>query len=662
MAKIPELGGLLRRVFKTPTEQAFKDLPHNQKLATTLKGISSYKSYEPSLCDLFSPTEGPNLFEATFRDVIGEERQDPSLVLPFLYIVSNLIALIDSSIKLSLPAELNKINIQTEFNDDSIKVRSENNAEQVYEFSTNIRASHRNVPCNLMVGTKITEGQKYIQQILLTVDNRSTCLHPGYDFHPDFMDINALSGYFQDASEIEQGAFLFEKAKRLLELKANADLRDFVPPLFFMHPAQIQDEAVFNSRLDKLKQELPAYCNGTLADPKLIARSAHLAEGGKVALSKVFTSIPNLEMSYSAFKAAINQMQQDRFRLDRVNLSLRAWEKLSMNDLGSIVMPTIPAKYFIKIEPVVYNSDRASISEKPTPKKDQGDKVVSYEIKIFSNSGSGPGKLLYRSDLNNLTLVKLNEAGVLISDEQVKIISDFYSKLSSIYSGEFQEAEFLVGQDGYANNQNHNIHLVQTRDQAAIEKHPDDDVTAILKKYKIEPGNIRRDVQDVIKHLFLEKAIPIIVIDEQAALANGLSIEKYKKNLLQETSKLKEYQLFIKSLSRETHAGAQQLPFGHSRLVSCYEDLADASSYLWVTDPGNLCLSSTFHNLYYGPKSRNLTTVLNKGIETSDFVGDYDPKTGLCSNPKSPFDLIQHAMGRMVTGSSLEITEKILVA
>ncbi len=375
-------------------------------------------------------------------------------------------------------------------------------------------------------------------------------------------------------------------------------------------------------------------------------------------LSGIFTSIPNVEPNYDSFRAAVNSIKSDDRRLKRVNLGREDWEKIKMDDLGLIVMPQIQAKYFVKIEPVIYNNDRNAISATPVSKQSVETKNVDFEIKIFAAGANGPKDLLHRSSLKDLSQAQLMKLGTSVNPKQIEAIKSIYKQSSDIYSREYQETEMLLTDD--------KVYLVQTRDQAAVEKHPDDAISEKLRRYELRKHNLTDDNISLILKAFSNDFIPMIIVDERTALCRHIKdqglkgsevtteieeifVNEYKQRIGELASNLPRYQLFIKDLGITNHNGNLQAldDIGELGSISAYEDIVAGSEVCFSNDCHILRNGSRFHNLLFSPKSQRITVALPReiscfeGIYPGEKYGGYNPENGLLKNPESPQQLIQ---------------------
>ncbi len=625
------------------------------------------------LADLFSPISDFQLFE--------DIDSNPAKLAQIQTVITNFTAFLDHLIQLVVPED-QRADVELDL-DKSIKLSIKN--------GTDYRITNTD---SWLAFSEIIFRRTANQITALSYKDKAGLKHSLIeDSKP--IDIKPVTDLFKTtelSSVKDQSAFFFDKARRLLEMQANPKLAALVPDMFFVNPTQINNQELFEQSLVRLNHQGP-----------IIVRSAHVLEGSpELPLSGVFSSIPNVNPTYEDFVAATNHIKQDDSRLTRINYAKQEWAKLSMDDLGLIVMPQIQTKYSIKIEPVVYNSDRQSIEAKSysfsdldflgglfkhRTKDELADKQVSFEIKIWDS-----GALVYRSDLADL------KPQSIISQAQIDQIKTAYQELSSQYSQEFQEAEFLIDMDD-------RLHLVQTRDQAAIEKHPDDDISAKLLRYSLLKRDLDDSTMSGIAELFSDEYLPMIVIDEsqawyrflydkqtplkffmpeyddsltyeenlarhaealpQAILKKDASFEydpevkaaflqAYRERISDLAKSLGSYQLFVKDISLSNEPLYLVNPEDRSRefhTVSAYEDIVSLAEVCFANDIHVLRNGSGFHNLLFTGKSRHATVQLPKESGAfswlcTDEKGErgYNPRTGLLKNPGSPKQLVEQLM------------------
>ncbi|MBT6843041.1 MAG: hypothetical protein HOA17_04485 [Candidatus Melainabacteria bacterium] len=329
-----------------------------------------------------------------------------------------------------------------------------------------------------------------------------------------------------------RGNTRYEKAHRLLELKQQLPaLAKVIPPMFLVPNEIYPPDDFINYGIDRLKEQLPEYFPNADGH-KLIVRSCHKKEGSaKVPLSGVFESIPNVEMNLEAIKQAQETIQDKDYALQEFNSRQKSHADPVYADVGHLIMPQVRVKYFMTVEPVVYaehqlagsmRRDVDAYSKTPFPKTEIGGRKLEYEVKIYGSQNGEPHKLLKRNTLAGLTTESLEGSGVNISQEQIADMKRVHQQVSDFYSDEYQEMEFVVGEEAYGNDENHNLHLVQTRDQGAWEKPDEDETVKLYKKTTVdsgEPEGLFTLVDDP------DQDLPLLVIDERQLLADGESID-----------------------------------------------------------------------------------------------------------------------------------------
>ena len=232
LAKKDRLSGLIEhdenKVIRDANPSLFTGQENNDPLQQRQKLIS-----------LFSPTYVYDIFDNLNTDE-GKRAELRS-------IIRNLTGFLDYLLRLVVPEnKRSDVEIDLDGNNTKLHIVTNGNQSNYHIENSDPYLDFRAIGFTTSIDDNL--GAKQITS--LTYKDKSNQDHDLLG--TDLINVRPLDEYFvstTSSSIKNESAFLFDKAKRLFELKEHSQLGQYVPPLFFINPADINDKDIFESRL-----------------------------------------------------------------------------------------------------------------------------------------------------------------------------------------------------------------------------------------------------------------------------------------------------------------------------------------------------------------------------------------------------------------------------